>query len=95
MSVTSPIRRRVRQDKSQPTRGESVSFRTWSFTTTQGVEWHSVIDIGRRRYRCDCPHHRYRGAFCKHLRRAAQQLVRSGGLDDSSRAALRKLLVEG
>ncbi|RYG53616.1 hypothetical protein EON80_32540, partial [bacterium] len=64
------IRRRVRRENNQ---SDELCFRTKSFTREEGVEWHPVIDVGRRRYRCDCPHHRYRGAFCKHLQRAARQ----------------------
>jgi hypothetical protein len=82
------IRRRVRLDEQQ---NDVARFRTKSFTR-EGPEWHPVIDIGRRRFRCDCPHHKYRGAFCKHLQRAARQLLRGGTLSVEDRAALRGLL---
>lgn len=88
MSQKTTIRRRVRREGSAP---EVACFRTKSFTH-EGPEWHPVIDVARRRFRCDCPHHRYRGAFCKHLQRAARQLLRSGGLDTEDRAALRRLV---
>lgn len=67
----SPIRRRVRRDGVQ---GSRAQFVTKSFSRDDGTLYRPRINTATGEFFCDCPDHRYRGSFCKHLRRAAAQL---------------------
>ena len=66
-----PLRRRVRRAGTEGTRAQFV---TKSFSRDDGTLYRPSIDTATGAFFCDCPDHRYRGSFCKHLRRAAAQL---------------------
>lgn len=71
--------------------GGHVFFSTRSFSRDDATRWHPIVDIECGHVFCDCPDFRYRHerhdpdiwtphCWCKHLRRAIQNLQRRGEL---------------
>ena len=71
--------------------GGHVYFRTRSFTRDDATRWHPIVDVECGHVFCDCPDFRYRHEhhdpdiwtphwWCKHVRRAVENLKRHGEL---------------
>jgi len=71
--------------------GGHVFFKTRSFSRDDATRWHPVVDIEGGHVFCDCPDFRYRHErhdpdiwtpnwWCKHVRRAVENLKRRGEL---------------
>ena len=71
--------------------GGHVFFKTRSFTRDDATRWHPIVDIECGHVFCDCPDFRYRHEhhepdvwtpqwWCKHVRRAVENLKRRGEL---------------
>ena len=71
--------------------GGHVFFKTRSFSRDDATRWHPVVDIEGGHVFCDCPDFRYRHErhdpdiwtphwWCKHVRRAVDNLKRHGEL---------------
>lgn len=68
-----------------------VYFKTRSFTRDDATRWHPIVDVECGHVHCDCPDFRYRHEhqdpdiwtpqwWCKHVRRAVENLKRHGQL---------------
>ncbi len=75
--------------------GGAVFFKTRSFTRDDATRWHPIVDIEGGHVHCDCPDFRYRREphepdiwtphwWCKHVRRAVENLKRHGELPSRS-----------
>jgi len=75
--------------------GGHVFFRTRSFSRDDATRWHPIVDIECGHVFCDCPDFRYRHErhdpdiwtphwWCKHVRRAVENLKRHGELPPRS-----------
>lgn len=71
--------------------GGHVFFKTRSFTRDDATRWHPIVDVECGHVFCDCPDFRYRHEhhepdiwtphwWCKHVRRAVENLKRHGEL---------------
>ncbi len=71
--------------------GGHVFFKTRSFSRDDATRWHPIVDIECGHVFCDCPDFRYRHErhdpdiwtphwWCKHVRRAVENLKRRGEL---------------
>ena len=71
--------------------GGHVFFKTRSFTRDDATRWHPIVDVECGHVFCDCPDFRYRHEhhdpdiwtpqwWCKHVRRAVENLRRHGQL---------------
>ncbi len=84
----SPRRRLVLREQEI---GGHVFFKTRSFTRDDATRWHPIVDVEAGHVFCDCPDFRYRHEhhepdiwtpqwWCKHVRRAVENLRRHGQL---------------
>ena len=71
--------------------GGHVFFKTRSFSRDDATRWHPIVDIECGHVFCDCPDFRYRHErhdpdiwtphwWCKHVKRAVENLIRHGEL---------------